>query len=129
MELFDIIGNISKPLFRLILNSIKEVFYLKKLISQKTFFGDRPPFDIQSWNIFIRLAAMFGIHDKCCFMETLTLLGDVIFDKVNVKKTFFLEIDPFDMQSWDVFARLTAMLKIHCRILYETPDLASWNPL
>ena len=47
---------------------------------------------MQSWNI-AKLAAMFGILYGCSFTEPLTLLRDVIFDKVYVIETFFWEID------------------------------------
>ena len=80
----------------------------------KTFFRDRQAI----LNLFARLAAMFGSHYgilyECSFTKPLTLLRGVIFDKVNVMKTFF-----FDMQSWDVFARLAAIFGIHCGILHE----------
>ena len=33
MELFDVIGNITEPSYKLILNTIKEMFYLTKLMS------------------------------------------------------------------------------------------------
>ena len=58
----------------------------------KTFFlflGDRPPFNLQFWDMFARLTAMFGILNKCDFTEPLTLLREVIFDEVNVMKTFY----------------------------------------
>ena len=60
---------------------------------------------MQPWDIFARLAGMLEIHYgilyECNFMKPLNLLRDVIFDKVNVMKTLFWEINwaPFDMQS------------------------------
>ena len=86
MEPFDIIGNITKPLLKLILNTIKEMLF-DKINPIKTFFlffGDQPPFDMQSWDIFARLAARFGVHYEifyeCGITEPLTLLRDVISD-------------------------------------------------
>ena len=77
-----------------------------------------------AWDIFTRLAATFGIHYgilyECNFTELLTLLHDATFDNVKVMKTFFFGNRlPFNMQSWDKFARLAAMFGIHCRIFYE----------
>ena len=60
------------------IHTVKEMFYLTKLMP---FYGDRPPFDTQSWDIFTKLAAMLGIHYKYSFTEPLTLLRDVIFNK------------------------------------------------
>ena len=101
----------------------------------KTFFyfEDRPLFDWQSWDIFARLGAMFGIHYGIffafSFTEPLTLLRNVIFDKLKVMKTFFCGDRPlFDKQSFDIrlFARLAAKFGIHCGILY---GCSSMEPL
>ena len=65
----------------------------------KTFFLNRPPYDMESWNIFERLAAIIGIYHgilyECSFIEPLTLLRDVVFDKVNVMEPFFLRSTDF----------------------------------
>ena len=51
----------------------------------KTFLSrDQPPFLVQSWDIFPRLAAIFEIHCgiryECSFAEPLTLLGGTHFE-------------------------------------------------
>ena len=101
------------------------MFYLTKLMSSRLFFfEDRPPFDMPSWDIFARSAAMFGSHCGILYQrsltEPLTLLRDVIFEKVNVMKTlFFGDRLPFEMQFGDIFARLAVMFEIPCGILHK----------
>ena len=78
MDPFYIIGNKTERLFKIMHITIKEMFYLTKLMTGRPFFGDRLPFDMQSWDMFARLAAMVGIHRgilyEFSFTEPLTLL-------------------------------------------------------
>ena len=64
---------------------------------------------MQSWDIFARLAAVFGIHFEilyeCSFTEPLNLLRDVILDKVNVMKTFFLESDRLSTSNHGIYSQ------------------------
>ena len=87
MEPLDIIGNITELLFKLILNTIKEMLHLTKLMTRRPFLsGDRPPFDMQSRNTVAKLAAMFGIHYRICyecsFAEPLIFLRGTHFENL-----------------------------------------------
>ena len=61
MEPFDITSNITEPLFKSILNTIKEMFYLTKLM-YKDLFSEIDSFSagsILEYTLFARLSAMF----------------------------------------------------------------------
>ena len=113
MKPFDIIGNTTKPFFKLMLNTIKEMFYLIKFLEINRLSTCNLGIYLQDLQLCSEF--IYGILYKCSFTEPLTLLRDVIFDKVNVMKIFFLKIYRLStcnfgiyLQDWQLCSEFTA---------------------